>query len=153
MSKISASRSIASIIQENNNREEERRSNANRESIVSNVSSIEASRRFSRINRVNLEAVVPIIEEENSVEDISEVYNEQNVVEVIREDIEEQPLEGAFKKKNAEISPIGEKNNFPLKGKYFFSKGVQMNVYGRKFETFLLLTAKRFCYFDTKVRL
>jgi hypothetical protein len=39
------------------------------------------------------------------------------------------------------------------KPEYFVSKGVIINSYGVKTETTFLLTKKRFCFFDTKMRL
>jgi transcriptional regulator len=59
---------------------------------------------MSKFSKVNLASVVPIIEEESSLEDISVIYDEQNLVDVIKEDLSERPQE-AFKKKTAENSP------------------------------------------------
>lgn len=97
------------------------------------------------------------MEEDSSLEEVSEVYDEQNVMDVLNDDLSERHQQ-AFKKKGAaQISPQREKLSSlsagNSKGKYFFSKGAQMNIYGQKFQTFILVTSKRFCYFDTKVRL
>ncbi len=36
---------------------------------------------------------------------------------------------------------------------YFLSKAVLINAHGSKFDTTILMTKRRFCYFDTKGRL
>lgn len=62
--------------------------------------------------------------------------------------------------KSVNGSPIKSNQGSPNKNRrwkiedrYFCSRAVIINVYGKKFETWVLLTRKRFCYFDSKVRL
>lgn len=40
-----------------------------------------------------------------------------------------------------------------LKIAHFISKGILINIHGVKTETTFLLTNKRFCFFDSKMRL
>ena len=54
--------------------------------------------------------------------------------------------------KSVQSSP--EKNRkWKIADRYFCSKAIIVNVYGKKFETWIVMTKKRFCFFDSKMRL
>lgn len=111
---------------------------------------------MSKMKNIDIAAEnLPEIEEEEASQmlDMDNLPPEQNLMTIIEADNTSMSLASHLKKDkkksmNEPINELDQDRTF-----YCRSKGVQINIHGVKTETTFLLTTKRFCIFDSKLRL